>query len=101
MIEKALVVIAFLALFGIVGVLIYNEAATNEITVLVDLHDEADPFATLKSIVPVNSSLRSVTEVDRASNRYEIVVRTRQKRKGLLEWFVCNSNVERVELKER
>jgi hypothetical protein len=97
MTEKILTILASLALFGVIGLIAYQEMYTENVTVGIQLKVGQDPFVTFKSIVPSDSTVVEVKEIDRANNLYEVTVATKRHRLKLLEWMRKNKQVEKVE----
>jgi len=97
MIEKILAIAAAICLFVVVGTIGYTEFAKQEVTVLLELKDGEDPFVALPQIVPKDSSIKEVREVNRAENKYVIMVETRRNKLRLLEWLRSSSRVERAD----
>jgi hypothetical protein len=75
----------------------YNEINTSNMTVAVQLKQGEDPFVTLKTILPPDTAVVEVREMDRQKNEYKMTVKTRQRRVQFLEWLRSNSRVEKVE----
>jgi hypothetical protein len=97
MTEKILAILASVALFGVIGTIAYQEIYTENVIVGVQLKVGEDPFSVIKSIVPADSTLIEVKELDRAKNMYEVTVATKRHRHKLLEWMRKNRQVEKVE----
>lgn len=95
--EKIFALLAGLALLSVVGTIGYMEYTTDRVTVAVDLKQGEDPFKALKSIVPADSTVVGIRELDHAKNKYEVVVTTRRQRATLIEWIRSSSRVEGAE----
>jgi hypothetical protein len=100
MIDKILAGIAALALLVVVAIIGYDEYSKQEMTVIVELKQGEDPFVAIRHIVPMDSSIKEVREIDRSKNEYSMIVTTKRKRKALLEWFNNSHRVENVQINE-
>lgn len=96
--QKILAGIATIMLLLVVGSIIYDQVGKSDITAIVDLKDDQDPFYVLPTLVPRDGSIREVKEINRAKNEYEVTFRTRY-RVGLLEWLLDHKSVENAEIK--
>lgn len=99
MIEKILAAVAVLALFLVIGAIIHNEFFQNEVTIMVDLKQGEDPFVAIRHIVPSDSAISSVRQINPHMNQYELIVRTKREKQNLLEWLTRSHRVEQAELK--
>lgn len=100
MLEKILCAVAAAALFVVVGTIAFNEFNQDQVVVVVDLKPGEDPFNAIRQIVPSDSTVTEVKEVNRSRNEYQLTVKTKRQRAGLLEWLRSSSRVERVEEKQ-
>ena len=100
MIDKILAGIAVFALVVVLGIIGYDEFLKQEMTVIVELKQGEDPFVAIRQIVPMDSSIKEVREVDRNKNEYSMIVTTKRKKKALLEWFNNSHRVENVKINE-
>lgn len=98
LIQKILAGIATIMLLLVVGSIIYDQVGKSDITAIVDLKDDQDPFYVLRTLAPRNGSIREVKEINRARNEYEVTFRTRC-RVELLEWLLGHQSVENAEIK--
>jgi len=96
MFEKLIAIFAAICLFVVIGVISYGEIAKEEYTVIVDLKTGEDPFFALKSIVPSDSYISEIKEVDKKNNSYELRVITKRNKKGLIDWLQSSSRVDKV-----
>lgn len=96
MVSKIYAALACLALMFVVGWLGYQEFNTSNVTVDVQLKQGEDPFSTLMSIMPTNSSVVGVREINRDRNEYEVTVKTLQKKAHFLDRLRNNNRVESV-----
>ena len=94
---KILTLLAALTLFSVVGTIAYTEYTTNRVTVAVDLKQGEDPFKALKAIIPADSTVVGIRELDHAKNKYEVIVKTRRQRATLIDWIRSSSRVEGAE----
>lgn len=97
MFEKLLAMFAAVLLAVVVGLIAYQELCTTKVVVDVTLKKGADPFQTFKTLLPPDSRVVDVKEVDKLHNEYKITVSTRRHRLRLLEWMRSSSRVEKVE----
>ncbi len=86
--------VACLTVAFVTGVIWYNEVSEQQYTVVVQLKNDQDPFQTLPSIVPVATKITEVKSLDKASNTYELTVKTAQNRKRLLDFILGNNKVQ-------
>lgn len=93
-IEKVLAVVAVVVLFIVAGMATYDKLGKHDVTVVVKLGVSEDPFVKLPQVVPGDSAIRTVREIDRTNNEYVITVTTRKKKKDLLNWILGRSGVE-------
>jgi len=98
MTEKILTAVAAIMLVMVTGSIVYDQWGKADVTTVVDLKDDQDPFVTLPQLVPEDGSIRKVKEIDRAKNEYEVTFRTRR-RGGLLQWLLGHQSVENAEIK--
>jgi hypothetical protein len=96
--DKILSAIAACTLFIVIGMLIYNELNISKVTVNVQLKQGVDPFLAVKQIVPENTTLIDVKELNRSTNEYQITVKTRKDKDNLLRWIRSSKKVEKVEV---
>lgn len=99
MIDKILALIASLTLFLVVGIISYNELIKKDVTILVDLQQNEDPFTAIRQIVPSDSHIKKVQAINREKNQYSVVVTTKRPSKSLIEWFTKSYRVEKAEIK--
>lgn len=99
MVDKILAAIAGLALLVVVGIIGYNELLVSDVKMIVNLKQDADPFVAIKQIVPADSTVVEVRQVDRTNNQYELTVATKREKLNLLEWIKKSHKVEQVEIK--
>lgn len=97
MAEKILAVFAAIALFFVVAFIGYQEFGTSKVVVEVQLKKGEDPFQTLRTLLPEDSAVLDVREIDRNANQYELTIKTHKKKHFLLEWMRRSSRVERAE----
>jgi hypothetical protein len=101
MVDKILAAIAGLALLIVVSVISYNEVFVNDVKVIVNLKQDEDPFIALKQIVPTDSKVVEIREIDRLKNQYELTVSTKREKTNLIEWIKKSHKVEKVEIKSK
>lgn len=100
MTDKILAGIAALALLIVVGTISYNEWAQQEVSVIVSLKENEDPFVAIRQIMPVDSKITDIRELDRSENKYFLTVKTKRAKSNLLEWFMKSSKVENAEVSD-
>lgn len=98
MTDKILAGIAALALLIVVGTIGYNEWAQQEISVIVNLKENEDPFVAIRQIMPVDSKITDIRELSRDENKYFLTIKTKRAKVNLLEWFMKSSKVENAEI---
>jgi hypothetical protein len=98
MYDKILSAIAACTLFIVIGILAYSELNVSNVTVNVQLKQGVDPFLAVKQIVPENTTLIDVKELNRSTNEYQIIVKTRRNKDNLLRWIRSSKKVEKVEV---
>ena len=101
MVDKILAAIAGIALFIVVSIIGYNEMFVTDVKMIVNLKPNEDPFVALKQIVPTDSTVTSVHEMDRGKNQYELTVTTKREKTNLLEWIKKSHKVEKAEIKSK
>lgn len=95
--ERMFAIFAILTFVLVVGWIGYCEFSTSQVTVAVQLKTGEDPFTALKQILPANSSVLAIKEMDRGKNQYQMVVQTRHSKNMFLEWLKSSKKVEKVE----
>jgi|688.fasta_scaffold1377260_1 hypothetical protein len=98
MYDKILAWIATIILVFIVCFIGYNEYVQENVKFFVELKQGEDPFSALKQIVPYDSSIKEVKELDKKNNEYEITVSTKRKKSNLLEYLLKSHKVQNAEL---
>lgn len=101
MVDKILAAIAGFALLIVVGIIGYNEMFKTDVKMVVNLKANEDPFVALKQIVPTDSTVIDVHELDRNKNEYELTVTTKREKMNLLEWIKKSHKVEKAEIKSK
>lgn len=96
MLEKILAAVAAIALFVVVGTIAVNEFYQDEVKVVIDFKQGEDPFRAVRQIVPADSVVTDVKEIDRSRNEYQLTVKTKRHRQSLLDWLRSSSKVERI-----
>jgi hypothetical protein len=97
MTEKLMAMVAALVLIASITFIGCNEFFTSNVIVQVQLKEKEDPFKALKSILPKDSGIIEVCEVDRARNEYKITIKTHRHKDGLLQFLRQNKSVKKVE----
>ena len=82
---------AALVLMFVVGTIVVNETREEHV-IVVDLQDNADPFEVIPQLLP--GQITEVREIDRQKNEYRIKVKSRYKKKSLLDWLLGTKSVE-------
>lgn len=100
-IEKILAIIAAIVLAGVIALPIYEHYGRQDMVLIIKFHDQADPFQTLSHVMPSQTVVRSVKQVDRAHNEYLVTVNTPKKRKELVDWLLNSTQVEKVQSFEK
>lgn len=95
--NKFLTLLAVLAFVFVVGTITYNEINTSQVTIIVKLKPNEDPFIAMKSILPPGSVIQSVKAINRVQNEYQIQIAT--KNKSILEFLRKNTRIEKAEIK--
>lgn len=98
MVDKILAAIAGLALLIVVGVISYNEMFVTDVKMVINLKQDEDPFIALKQIIPNDSTVIEIREIDRLKNQYELTVSTKREKSNLLEWIIKSHKVEKAEI---
>lgn len=93
-IEKILTGISIGVLLWVAGLATYDKCYQQDYTVVVRLNQNEDPFVKLPQVMPTDSAIRNVREIDRTKNEYVLTVTTRKKKKDLLDWILGRSGVE-------
>jgi len=99
MIDKIFAAIAVILLTIVIGTIGYLEFDTSKVTVMIQLQPSADPFITLRKMVPQDSSVTDIKEINRSRHEYEMTVKTHQKRATVIEWMRHQDNVQKVEFR--
>jgi hypothetical protein len=98
MTDKILAGIAALVLLVVVGTIGYNEFYQQEVSVIVKLKENEDPFVAIRQIMPVDSKITDIRQIDRNENEYYLKIKTKRAKLNLLEWFMKSSKVENAEI---
>ncbi len=93
-IEKLLTAIAIIVLIWVTSLAAYDKLCKHDVTLIVRLEQNEDPFVRLPQVVPDDAAIRNVREIDRNKNEYVVTVTTRKKKKDLLDWILGRSGVE-------
>ena len=88
--------VAALTVAFVTGVIWYNEVSEQQYTVVVRLKVDQDPLQILPQIMPLAAKITEVKSFDKATNEYELTVKTVQNRKKLLDFILGNNKVESV-----
>ena len=95
--EKILTVAAVALLMLVMGSIAYDQLGKSDVTVTVNLTDSQDPF----SVIPKMNApgeIKSVKEIDRAKNTFEIVYRTSKTKPNILRLLLGYRDVEDAEV---
>jgi hypothetical protein len=98
MVDKAFSIIALLSLAIIAGIIGYNEIATKNVKVVIDLEKDYDVFTVSKKIIPNDCNIIEIKEIDKFNNQYEITISTKAKKTNLLEWIINSHQVKKAEI---
>lgn len=90
---------SFIVLLIVSGVAMYEIYGKEDVTVLVKLKKEQDPFVKLPQILPENSMIKNVRELNKSRNEYMMTITTRKKKHDLLQWILDSNLVEDAEIK--
>lgn len=86
-IEKMLAITSIVILLGVIGLATYDRVSREEIAIKIQLDQNEDPFSKLKEVIPQDSSLSNVKEINRNDNEYIVVVNTKKNGKDLVDWI--------------
>lgn len=84
---------------GVGSLVTYDVMLTKQMTVIVDIDQNADPFQTIPTIVS-DSGGRVIAVKQTDDNTYEIKVSTRQSKSSFLDWLRKNDSVKKASLGE-
>lgn len=84
----------------VVGVIGLNEFGKHEVTVMVQLQANEDPFLALPQVMPINSKVTGVQTIDKDENTYAVKVQTTQPRMKLLEFILGSRRVKNAQVTE-
>lgn len=84
---------------GVGGLVTYDVMSTKQMTVIVDIDHNADPFQAIPTIVS-DSGGQVVGVKQRDANTYEVKVTTRQSESSFLDWLRKNKKVKKASLGE-
>lgn len=99
MIDKILAGIAALVLIIVVATIGYTEFSKNYVTVFVSLKEDQDPFVAIQNLMPIDSPITSIRQVNREKNQYMLIVKTRRGNKNILDWLLKNDKVDNAEVR--
>ncbi len=91
--EKLMAIIAITLLIGVCSIAVYTETGNKNEEIIIDLKDKVDPFESIPKILP-SENITSIREVNKYTNEYRVVIKTKKERKSLLKWILGNKNVE-------
>jgi len=99
MIEKLLAFIAGLTLLVVISAISFNEFYQNEVKVLVKIKENEDPFLVMKQLMPLDSRIIDIKEINKSGGCYEIVVVTKRNKINILNWIKNSTKIQEVEIK--
>lgn len=91
--DKLIAVVAILSLFCVVSLAIYSELVTTEKTLIINLHDNEDPFEVFPQILS-EEKITSIKTLDLDRNEYRLVIKSRKKNFSLLDNILRNKKVK-------
>ena len=91
-IEKILAGLAVFVLLFVISLATYDKVGQQEVMIQVKLDSNIDPFLKLPQIMPDYSTIKNVRQVN--NNEYMVTVRTRKKKKDVLDWIRSCGGVE-------
>lgn len=100
MIDKILAGIAAIMLCLVLAIIGYNEFSKSYVTVIVSLKDNQDPFVAIQYLVPADSQITKIRQVDRAKNQYMLIVRTRRGDKSIVDWLLKDYRVDSARISD-
>jgi len=95
--EKVLTVVASMLLVLVIGSIAHDQLFKTDVTVTVDLDDSQDPF----NVIPKMNApgeIKSVKEINREENQFEIVYRTGKTKPNILRLLLGYRDVENAEV---
>ena len=96
---KLALVAVMLVAVGVGGLFTYDVMSTNQMTILVDIDQNADPFQTIPTVVS-DSGGRIIAVKQKDADTYEIKVTTRQSKNSFLDWLRKSKDVKKATLEE-
>jgi len=96
--EKILAVTSILILVFVSILAFFEKIGQQDVSVQIRLQEDQDPFVILPQIVPENSSIRLVREIDKSKNKYIMTIRTKKKNKDVLDWILKFGSVEDAQI---
>lgn len=82
---------------AIFGVIVYHETNCKNITIKVDIEDDANAAIVLPQLKSMSHRVTEVKELDREKNQYELTFRSVKKEKSLLDWIIGKKGVENAQ----
>lgn len=99
MIDKILAGIAAFVLIIVVAAIGYTEFSKSYITVFISLKEDQDPFVAMQNLMPMDSPITSIRQVNREKNQYILIVKTRRANKNILDWLLKNDKIDNAEVR--
>jgi len=96
--EKILAVTSILILVFVSILAFFEKIGQQDVSVQIRLQEDQDPFVILPQIVPKNSSIRSVREIDKSKNKYIMTISTKKKNEDVLDWILKFGSVEDAQI---
>ena len=84
---------------GVSGIAAYDIMSTKQMTVIVDIGQNADPYQTIPKIVS-DSGGKIIAVKQNDANTYEVQVITRRSRSSFLEWIRKSKDVMKADLED-
>lgn len=98
--QRILFTLAICMIAGTTGLITYDLASRQELTVVVNLNNDANPAQAIPEMVADSGGTVLAVKQHDSTSSYEVKVSTRKSRKALLEWLNKNKNVKEVKFKE-
>ena len=98
--QRIVFTLAICMIVGTSGLITYDLMSTQQLTVLVNLNQDANPAQAIPEMVADSGGTVLAVKQHDNTSAYEVKVSTRKSRKSLLEWLNKNKNVKEVKLKE-
>lgn len=98
--QRILFTLATCMILGTTGLITYDLASRQELTVVVNLNKDANPAQAIPEMVADSGGKVIAVKQHENTSAYEVKISTRKNRKLFLEWLRNNENVQEVKFKE-